>query len=97
MRIWLLPVLALVAFACAPCHHRPHAGMMPCGAGSCDYRSECFSDGAIRSNDGVCQACSGGKWVPATGCQAHSCHECCDKKGKSAPCDHEHSHRKAER
>ena len=92
--VWL-PALALLAVACAPCH-RHHGGMMMggCGPGSCGYKSECFSDGAARSNDGVCQACSGGKWVPATGCREHEHHECGMKGGKSAPCDREH-HRKA--
>ena len=98
MRItpWLL-VLAFVTFGCGPWHHRRACGMgmgMGCPAGACRYKSECFSDGAMRSNDGVCQACSGGKWVPGTGCREHGCHECGGKMGKS-PCDHEEHHRKA--
>jgi hypothetical protein len=93
-RIWL-PALAFFALACAPCH-RPHAGMaMGCGPGACGYKSECFSEGAARSNDGVCQTCSAGKWVPAAGCREHACHECGAKMGKSAPCDREQHHRAA--
>ena len=89
-RVWLL-VLALFAFACAPWHRHAHGAhmAMACGRDACAYKSECFSDGAIRSNDGVCQACSGGKWAPATGCREHAWHECGGKKGKSAPCDRE--------
>ena len=94
-RIWI-PALALFAFACAPCHHRHGMGMgMGCGAGACGYMSHCYSEGAVRSNDGVCQACSAGKWAPATGCREHAGHECGGKVGKSAPCDRE-SHRKAQ-
>jgi hypothetical protein len=91
-RMWI-PALALVAFACAPCH-RPHAGgmTMGCESGACRYRSECFSEGAIRSNDGVCQTCSAGKWTSATGCREHASHECGGKMGKS-PCDRESHHR----
>ncbi len=61
-RVWL-PALALIAFACAPWHRHPHGpGMaMACGHDACGYNSKCFSDGAIRSNDGVCQTYSGGK------------------------------------
>jgi hypothetical protein len=95
-RIWL-PALALVALACAPCHRPPEAhgpGMaMACGHDDCRYKSACFSDGAIRSNDGVCQTCSGGKWTAATGCHEHACHECGGKMGKSAPCEHKHQRR----
>ena len=92
-RIWL-PALALVAVACAPCHRRHGAGMgMGVGSGACGYKSEWFSDGAIRSNDGVCQSCSAGKWVPATGCHERTSKECGGKTGKSAPCDREHHHR----
>jgi hypothetical protein len=96
-RVWL-PALALVALACAPCHRPPgppHGpGMaMACGPDACAYKSKCFSDGAIRSNDGVCQTCSGGRWVAATGCQQSACHECGGKMGKSVPCDREHHHR----
>jgi hypothetical protein len=64
---------------------------MGCGQNSCGYQSKCFSEGAARSNDGVCQACSGGKWVATTGCRDHGCDECCAKKGE-APCPHESKH-----
>jgi hypothetical protein len=92
-RLWL-PALAFIAFACAPCHRHPgpghgHGMAMGCGPDACRYRSECYSEGAVRSNDGVCQTCSGGKWVPATGCREHACHECGGKMGKRAPCDRE--------
>ena len=95
-RVWL-PLLALLALGCAPCHRHlgpPHGhGMaMVCGQDACGYQSKCYSDGAIRSNDGVCQTCSGGKWVPATGCHDCACHGCGDKMGKSTPCEHEHQH-----
>jgi len=90
-RVWL-PALALFAFACAPCH-RPHGMGMGSGGAACGYKSEWFSDGAVRSNDGVCQACNAGKWVAATGCREHTCHECGGKTGKSAPCNREHGHR----
>ena len=88
-RVWVA-ALAFLAAACGPhlCRRPPHgpAMMMGCGPDACGYQSTCFSDGAVRSNDGVCQACSGGKWVAATGC-----HECgCGKMDKSAPCEHEH-------
>jgi hypothetical protein len=95
-RVWL-PALALVALACAPCHRRPgpHGpGMaMACGRDACGYGSKCFSEGAVRANDGVCQACSAGKWVAATGCHDGACHQCGDKMGKAAPCEREHHHR----
>ncbi len=90
-RVWL-PALDVLAIACGP-HHYPggphgHGMMHGCGPDACGYRSECFSDGAVRSNDGVCQACSGGKWVTATGCHECACHECGEgKMGK--PCEHE--------
>jgi hypothetical protein len=95
-RVWL-PALAFVALACAPCHRHPGGphgpGMgMACGPDACRYKSECFSDGAIRSNDGVCQACSAGKWVAATGCHERACHERGGKMSKSAPDDREHHH-----
>jgi len=91
----LIPVLALVAVACAPHHHHPwvHDGMgMPhgCGPEACSYRSKCFSSGAIRSNDGVCQACTGGKWVAATGCSECGCHHHDCGGGGKMPCDHDH-------
>jgi hypothetical protein len=98
-RLWL-PALALVALACAPFHRHPGHGpgmAMACGHDACAYRSECFSDGAVRSNDGACQACSGGKWVAATGCHECACHGCGGKMGKSAPCEHELHHRPPKR
>jgi len=92
----LVATLAFLAFACAPCHRHPgpgHGGMMMgCGPGTCRYASKCFSEGAARSNDGVCQSCTGGKWVPATGCREVAAHDCCGM-GKSAPCEHERPHR----
>lgn len=90
-RLWL-PVLAFVAGACAM--HRPHHGHMGmgCGADACGYQSKCFSEGAARSNDGVCQSCNGGKWVATTGCRDHDCHEGCGKKGDAAPCTHGSEH-----
>ena len=59
--------------------------MAPCGADACAYRNGCFSNGAMRSNAGVCQECSAGKWVSAGGCR--------DGAGMMGekPCDHEHS------
>jgi len=75
----LILAVALVAFACAPCRARPdhphHMGMA-CARDGCVYRSQCFSDGAVRGNDGVCQACTAGKWVAATGCRESPCHAC---------------------
>jgi hypothetical protein len=88
-RLWI-PALAFLAFACAPCHRRPgpHGMGTACGPGSCAYMSQCFSEGATRSNDGVCQACSAGKWVAATGCQEHHCG---GKMCASGPCEAEHA------
>ncbi len=104
----VVPALALLVMSCGP-HHRRCGGMdgPPCkggkhammmhhhggGAGACSYRSHWFSEGAIRSNDGVCQSCSAGKWVAADGCRDHDCcgYGCgmMGKKGKkSAPCPH---------
>jgi hypothetical protein len=86
-RLWVLPILALVASACAMHHpHHRHMGM-GCGPGSCGYQSKCFSEGAVRSNDGVCQTCSGGKWIGATGCSDPDCRACCAMMG-DAPCPH---------
>ena len=100
----VIVALALTAMACAPrrqWHHGPpcmgdpgmHGMAMAhgCGPESCVYRSNCFSSGATRSNDGVCQACSGGKWVNTTGCSEHGmcgdCHHCGKMKGcKAGPC-----------
>jgi hypothetical protein len=102
----MIPALALLAMSCGPRHPcmSPHgapckAGMAAmamahgCGPESCTYQSRCFSSGAVRSNDGVCQSCSGGKWVEATGCSA--CGKCSDCGGmmgkmdkKSGPCRH---------
>lgn len=83
--------LALLAAACGPPrHHGPgHGGpgcdgshhewmSQGCGTGSCTYRGHCFSEGAARSNDGVCQACNGGRWTAAEGCRDHGC---CDRGG----------------
>jgi hypothetical protein len=92
-RLWLL-FLALVATSCAA-HHRHHGymgGGRGCGPEACRYQSKCFSEGAARSNDGVCQACSAGKWVATTGCSDHDCDDCCAKKGDAAPCPHASKH-----
>ncbi len=108
-----ISALALVVTSCGPHHRRcggPHGGP-PCkdgkhammhhhggGHGACSYKSRFFSEGAVRSNDGVCQACSGGKWVAAEGCAACCDHGCghCDGKGpkgkKSGPCHHDRGH-----
>jgi hypothetical protein len=79
-------------------HHGGHGG----GPGACMYKGKGFSEGAVHSNDGVCQACSGGRWVEAQGCDHHECGKGCDhddckgRKGKkSGPCHHGgggHSH-----
>lgn len=107
----VVPVLALLAMGCAPRRPCPYGGphggkpgmgmmMHGCGPESCAYKSRCFSSGAVQSNDGVCQACSGGKWVEASGCADHhgcghpgcghhGCYGGGGRKGmKSAPCDH---------
>jgi hypothetical protein len=83
-------------------HHGGHAGMMMggCGPGSCTYRSRCFSNGAINSNGGVCQSCTDGRWVAASGCTEHECHHC-DRCGmgkgkKSGPC-HGHGEKRGGR
>jgi hypothetical protein len=60
--------------------------MHGCGPDACVYRSRCFSSGAVRSDDGVCQACDGGKWVSATGCSEYSGTMPCGKK--APPCAH---------
>ena len=102
----VIPALALLTMSCGP-HHRRCGGPdgAPCkggramsmhhhggGHGACSYKSRWFSEGAVRSNDGVCQACSGSKWVATTGCHDHECGRCDDcgsKKGKkSGPCHH---------
>ncbi|MEO6029649.1 MAG: hypothetical protein ABIR79_22510 [Candidatus Binatia bacterium] len=116
MRAWqyliVIPTVVLMAASCGP--HRPMGhhgegwqghghGMTSggCGPESCTYRSRCFSNGAVNSNGGVCQACSGGKWVEASGCSepcgGEHCQKCDHggKKGKkSEPCHHGggHSH-----
>jgi len=92
----LLPALALIVVACAPCHRPPgppqHGMGMACGHDACVYQSRCYSDGAVRSDDGVCQACAAGKWVAATGCREHGHEDGC-KMGKGAPCGHERHER----
>ena len=103
----VISAFALLMLGCAPHMHHHGPGMdehhwMGCGPDACLYGSRCFSSGAIRSNNGACQACSGGKWVAATGCAEHEgCHMmwgggpdgkgrggcCAGKMGdKSAPC-----------
>jgi len=104
----LIPALAFLTIACgphhgrcggpdgAPCRGGDHGMMMhhhDGGPGSCSYKSRSFSEGAVQSNGGVCQACSGGKWVAAEGCHDHGCceHGCgmMGQKGKkSMPCMH---------
>jgi hypothetical protein len=75
-----------------PCHGgmAAMATAHGCGPESCTYKSLCFSSGAVRSNDGVCQACSGGKWASATGCSecGKSCGDCGMMGKKSGPCHH---------
>jgi uncharacterized protein DUF1496 len=89
-RFWL-PALALVAFACGP--HTYHYGMaMKCGPSACWYQGRCFSEGAVRSNDGVCQTCTAEKWTAATGCRDCACHECGGRVGTSTPCPHHERH-----
>ena len=106
-----IPALALLAMSCAPRHPcmSPHGGPCHggmaamamahgCGPESCTYKSRCFSSGAVLSSDGVCQACSGGKWVSATGCSecGKSCGDCGmmgKMKGKPpGPCHHSGGH-----
>ncbi|MCC6850163.1 MAG: hypothetical protein IT294_16830 [Deltaproteobacteria bacterium] len=93
----VVPVLALLAMGCAPRrqgagpHHGPAPGMMHgCGPDSCGYQSQCFSNGAVRSNDGVCQACNGGRWVEASGCAEHHHDGCCGHSGCPGPKDCPH-------
>jgi hypothetical protein len=68
--------------------------MQGCGPESCVYDDDCFSSGAMRSNAGVCQECSGGKWVASSGCTQSDCGKCGKGKccGKSergkGPCPH---------
>jgi hypothetical protein len=90
----VIPALALLMLGCGPhMHHHGdpwmdghHGGWHGCGPEACFYGSHCFSGGAVRSNDGVCQSCSGGKWVAASGCEEHSgCHMC---GGHCGGCDH---------
>jgi len=104
----MIPALALLAMSCAPRHPcmSPHGAPCKggvaamamahgCGPESCTYKNGCFSNGAVRSNDGVCQACSGGKWVDATGCSTcgQHCGNCPAMMGKmgkkSGPCPHD--------
>ena len=113
----VLPVLALLAMGCGPRRPCPYGGphggkpgmgmmMHGCSADGCVYKSRCFSSGAVHSNDGVCQACNGGKWVEASGCtdhhhdHGHCGHKGCPggkdcpmmKGGKGAPCGHHCKH-----
>ena len=100
----LVSSLSVLAIACAPHHHHPYpagepwhghhfAGPGACEPEACAYGSRCFSSGAIRSNDGACQQCSGGKWVNTTGCSEHECGEMCRGKMSkmSKPCEGEHA------
>lgn len=88
--LMVVPVLALLALGCGPhqhhmggppCGHGAHMMMGACGPESCVYKSRCFSSGAVQSNDGVCQACNGGKWVEASGCTDHRHGSCCGHGG----------------
>jgi hypothetical protein len=113
----LIAALSLLVSACT--HHRgdrrpgnrgPDAMTMHDGGGphGCSYKSRWFSEGAVRSNDGVCQACQAGRWVPTEGCRDYGCPACphcdgkgcshCDWKGTrakkgSAPCPYGPAHR----
>lgn len=76
--------------------HKEMMMMHGCGPDSCTYGSRCFSSGAVRSNDGACQECNGGRWVASSGCHegCGGCHEGCGmmhhgKKGEM-PCEHHH-------
>lgn len=106
--------IALLAAACGPPqHHGPYHGgpghhewSQGCGPGSCTYRGRCFSEGAARSSDGVCQACNGGRWVAAEGCRDHGCcehgcghHGCGMGKGKGGgkPCMEKHEKERRDR
>lgn len=74
-----------------PCGRGMHKEMMMmhgCGPDSCTYGSRCFSSGAIRSNDGACQECNGGRWVASSGCR-EGCGMHHGKKG-DMPCEHHH-------
>lgn len=108
----VIPALVLMAASCGPrrpcmshhgepCHGGGKGMAMSggCGPESCTYRSRCFSSGAVNTNGGVCQACSGGKWVEASGCSepcgGDHCQKCDHggKKGKkSEPCHHGGGH-----
>jgi hypothetical protein len=71
-------------------HHGPH-GWFGCGPEACQYKSKCFSAGAIHANSGVCQECSGGRWVAASGCRKD--HDGKGKgHGKRGRGGHEHGH-----
>ncbi|MCC6765172.1 MAG: hypothetical protein IT293_10955 [Deltaproteobacteria bacterium] len=88
----VVPVLALLAMGCAPHRHGrpgcPLGAASACAADGCVYKSRCFSNGAVRSNDGVCQSCNGGRWVEASGCKDHHGHDgCCGHPGCSGPKD----------
>jgi hypothetical protein len=105
----LLPALALFALSCAPhhpcgvpdgapCHgHRMEAAVTrACGSDECAYKSQCYSDGAIRSAGGACQECSSSKWVSSTGCSSgEGCKMDCRMGCKmgAKPCDHGSKHR----
>jgi hypothetical protein len=71
--------------------HHGHHGHFGCGAESCQYKSKCYSNGAIHSNSGVCQECNAGRWVAASGCRedragTHG------KKGHGGHHGHHHRH-----
>ncbi len=103
----VISALALLMLGCAPGHMHHHGpGMedhhlMGCGPNTCLYGSRCYSNGAVRSNNGVCQGCNGGQWIAANGCTGDGgCHMCGgDGKGgccggkmgdKSTPCGGDH-------
>jgi len=89
----VIPALAVLMLGCGPhMHHgndhwmEGHGGWHPvCGPEACFYGHGCFSSGAVRMNDGVCQGCSGGKWISTSGCQEHGgCQGC----GHCGGCGH---------
>ena len=88
--------LALLAVACGPHRHdgghrgthregHHHQMAKGCGPEGCAYRNRCFSDGAVSTNAGVCQQCTQGRWVSASGCRDGGWHT------GEKPCDH-HGH-----
>jgi hypothetical protein len=90
--LMVICVLALLTMSCAhrrqgpghpgaPCKAGPDCMAMAhgCGPESCVYKGRCFSPGAVSSNGGACQTCSGGRWVEGSGC--NDCGKCCGHDG----------------